>query len=207
MLPNGRAKEMNSSTFKKRAEVILPHSNFQLHSFFLQPWVDDKRVGAFWFVEPTSDPEKVNMVKTEGHYSAAGGVEIQSLSNINLLEPDKSPKLAPATLVQKPAGTVGHKGTGKSKVIGKSKVAVEQEPAQSAASVDAPEASRQAEEVNIVRPPEDAHLVVACVPILVNSKDLKAAEKLFFFEKPQKRNAPEAAGPIQISKIVKSGKR
>ena len=156
--------------------------------------MDDKRVCAFWLVEPTSDPDKVNMVKTEGHYSSAGGVEIQPLSNIKLLEPDKSPKLAPATLVQKPAGTVGHKGTGKSKVIGKSKVAVEQEPAQPAASVDAPEASRQAEEVNFVPPPEDSHRLVARVPILVNSKDLKAGETLFSSER-QKTKCSRGCGP------------
>ena len=98
------------------------------------------------------------MTESQCSYSASGCVEILPLSNIKLLAPDKRPKVAPAkqnkraagkTKIdsQKPAGTAGVSTT----------PTVEQEPAQPAASVDAPEASRQAETVNFVPPPEDSH--------------------------------------------------
>jgi len=157
------------ATFEKRAKVVMPLSTFKNHSFYLQPWVDDKRAGAFWFVEPTVDMDQVNMrmVESQCTYTLSGGVEIQVVQGLNILAPEKTPQSAdtlPKFRLPRKQAAVGQ---------------ILEEPAGSA---DAQEESCHAEEIKWVQPPEDSQRLVARVPVLINSKDLKEGETLFFYE-------------------------
>ena len=45
--------------------------------FFLAPLIEDKRIGALWFVEPTDDRALVNMVCATAVFGGTNGVALQ----------------------------------------------------------------------------------------------------------------------------------
>jgi len=202
--------KVDKAAFDKKAKVALPHSIFREYSFYLQPWVDDKRAGAFWFVETTSDLEKVNMrmVDTQCTYSVAGGVEFRPLSDVTLLAPDKTAKTAKsadkATKSAKAAADKTAKAVKSADKTDKSTLTADNELAELAESAGDPGDGRQAEEVKFVKPPEDANRLVARVPFLINIKPLEKGETLFYYEKETKRPAPQAGGPIKVAKVMRT---
>ena len=56
----------------------------------------------------------------------------------------------------------------------------------------------------LAEPPEDAHMAIARIPVLVNHKAMKKDDVLLVFKEEHKRKqSSEVAGPSQLAKIMR----
>ena len=91
------AADLDKETFDKRAPVSRRPTNCPRRPcFFLHPLVEEKRVGAFWFVEPTADRNLANMQTSESSYSFTTGVESASTSKFVPRIPVRTPMKRPS---------------------------------------------------------------------------------------------------------------
>ena len=79
------AKKMAELTVDTRAKVTLVHTAHPTYAFFVNPWVDQKRAVAFWFVEATDDPNKANMTYATASYDCTSGAELTPPTGVQIL--------------------------------------------------------------------------------------------------------------------------
>jgi hypothetical protein len=77
--------KLGEVTQDTRAQVTLIDTVHKDHTFYAQPWIDQKHAAAFWFVEATDDPSKANMSYAMGSYDVAGGAELTAPEGITIV--------------------------------------------------------------------------------------------------------------------------
>ena len=79
------AAELHNELWDKRAQVYKRPSAHPEFMFFLHPLVEEKRVGAFWFVEATPDRTLANMAPATASYTFTAGVELTAPRGVSLV--------------------------------------------------------------------------------------------------------------------------
>ena len=174
-----KTAEMDEVKADRRGQITLPHSSHQDYTFLLNPWVEEERAAAFWFVDTTDDPAKANMSYATGSYDCTTGTELTAPKGITILPRSPPEDAAPGVTTDEAA---------QAKTKKQKKEAKEGKAA--SPSVVAP-------------PPEDAHKHIARVPILINHKELKVNDVLMVFvkgESKKRAKTPTTSKRISVAK-------
>lgn len=82
--------KMHEVKADRRGKVTLVSTSHPDYTFLLNPWVEEERAAAFWFVDTTEDLAKANMTYAVGSYDCTTGTELTSPTGIQILAPTPS---------------------------------------------------------------------------------------------------------------------
>ena len=101
-----KSGEESNESFDQRCKVSRGKSALLDTVFFLAPLVEDKRIGALWFVEPTDDRALANMVWGNAAFGGTSGVALQyqkakfSSRIAGKTAPDENPAQTPDSVLE-----------------------------------------------------------------------------------------------------------
>ena len=191
-----KTEELHQNTWNKRCEVtrLVNKKKNEKMVFYLSELLTNERAGAYWFVEPTSDPKLVNMQPAIGTFTITGGVELTAPEKLEMLS-RAAAEAAPEKAAAPAKAATAAKLAAKEKAAAPAKAGAP-EPEAAAAEKAAAQAKRL---------PEDAVQEKGRVPILINSKPLAPGDVLYYFckeERGQKRDRePEQ---LTVGKVMKA---
>ena len=170
--------KMHEMRGDRRGKITLMNTPHQDYTFLLNPWIEEERAAAFWFVETTEDPTKANMAYAVGSYDCTTGTELTPPTGIKIVP-------RPTPVDNAPDDNEAHRKRAR---LG-TKVA---------------DPSAKSNEI-LVEAPEDAHKYIVRVPILINHKALKKDDVLMVYLKDEKQGEKRAqsstpAKPISVAR-------
>ena len=166
--------KMHEVKADRRGEITLLNTSHSDYTFLLNPWVEEERAAAFWFVETTDDPTKANMVYATGSYDCTAGSELTPPTGITIR---RRPQEEDAVLDDS------------------------QEEATQGCQRKVRITRKVADPNAFETAPDDAHKHIARIPVLINHKALKKNDVLMVFVPEEKQGRKRAQTPTAAKRI------